>query len=210
MGRFTAPPRDSTAEPAEAAERAARSLEVSLSLASSVGCFSFRGVSAPSASSAVFSVFCFFFARSRQLFSYRAWPRHPPAGGFQLPAACRPAPPLSRSRVPGDLGQAAAAQHGFVIVINVVALDHVLIMLFDQRPLVSLLPGRRPFIFTSAKSPFNFSPSRRNFKSPLASIATASASVPGTYFPCTATGDSGCQVPHPKPSPCPLRNCLLE
>ena len=64
--------------------------------------------------------------------------------GFHLPAACRTAPPLSRSRVPGDLGQAAAAQHGFVIVINVVALDDILVMLLDQQPLVPLAPRTPP------------------------------------------------------------------
>src|ERR1700680_329477 len=58
-----------------------------------------------------------------------------------------------------------------------------------------LPPGRRPRILISAKSPFSFSPSRRNFKSPFASICRASSSVPGTYFPFTGTGESGCQVP---------------
>src|ERR1700683_2162339 len=79
LGRFTPPPEDFTAELAETAERAASFLGASVLLASTVGCFSFRGLSALSASSAVFSFVCFFFARSPRLFSCRVLRRHPPA-----------------------------------------------------------------------------------------------------------------------------------
>ena len=58
-----------------------------------------------------------------------------------------------------------------------------------------LLPGRPPFMRTSAKSPFSRLPFRRNFRSPFASMAAASFSVPGTYSPLTGTGDRGCHVP---------------
>src|SRR4051812_20712494 len=58
-----------------------------------------------------------------------------------------------------------------------------------------LLPGRRPFILIRAKSPLRRFPFKRNFRSPLAIMAAASASVPGKYFPSTGTGERGCQVP---------------
>src|SRR5437588_653098 len=60
---------------------------------------------------------------------------------------------------------------------------------------VPLLPGRRERMRTSAKSPFSRLPFRRNLRSPLASMARASSSVPGRYLPSTGVGESGCQVP---------------
>src|SRR5438552_1069514 len=58
-----------------------------------------------------------------------------------------------------------------------------------------LLPGLRAFMWTSAKSPFSRFPCSRNFRSPFLSIAAASASVPGTYFPSMVSGESGSHVP---------------
>src|SRR4051812_1950019 len=47
-----------------------------------------------------------------------------------------------------------------------------------------LLPGLRDFICASTNSPFNFSPCRRNFRSPFASASCAFGFAPG----CAATG----------------------
>src|SRR3954471_18078678 len=56
---------------------------------------------------------------------------------------------------------------------------------------VPLLPGRRERMCASTNSPFNFFPSRRNFKSPFASIWCGSPN--GSHVPTSQT----CTVPAP-------------
>src|SRR6266700_5119068 len=68
---------------------------------------------------------------------------------------------------------------------------------------VPLLPGRRAFMWINAKSPFSRFPCRRHLRSPFLIIAAASASVPGRYFPFTASGERGSHVPTSQTIPVP-------